>query len=273
MPAPGLVRPTTSPAIAAPPIRVALTPSLSSAFALCERLGADGLRDDSRRGGKEEGEGHSAERREHDQLPDLGLPGEQQHGGHGLNRAVDEVRRDHDPMAWEAVGPDPADQHEDHERDRLRGQDVPEVGLRAGQVEDGERERDVVNALPATEIVLPKKRSRNSRSRSGASDAFRSFPLGTRPAVRASRPRRRSRRGGSGGRGRRGRGRGRIRGICVAPAPTSACTHSTQRTGLAICSTSAACRDSASSTSAPREFEATGTRGSDQATSRTASAI
>jgi hypothetical protein len=45
-------------------------------------------------------------------------------------------------MAWEPVGPDSADEHEDHERDCLRRQDVAEVGLRAGQVEDGERETD-----------------------------------------------------------------------------------------------------------------------------------
>jgi len=45
-------------------------------------------------------------------------------------------------VAREAVGPDPADQHEDHERDGLRGEDIPEVRLRSGQVEDGERERD-----------------------------------------------------------------------------------------------------------------------------------
>ena len=46
-------------------------------------------------------------------------------------------------MAREPVGPDPADEQEDHLRDRARREDEAEVGLRAGQVEDGERERDV----------------------------------------------------------------------------------------------------------------------------------
>ena len=39
IPVPGLVSPTTSPAIAAPPIRVAFTPSRRRAFALCKASG------------------------------------------------------------------------------------------------------------------------------------------------------------------------------------------------------------------------------------------
>jgi hypothetical protein len=44
--------------------------------------------------------------------------------------------------AREPVGPDAADEEEQHLRQRARREDEAEVRLRAGQVEDGERERD-----------------------------------------------------------------------------------------------------------------------------------
>ena len=44
-------------------------------------------------------------------------------------------------MPREPVGPDSSDEQEDHLRQGARRQDEAEVGLRAGQVEDCERER------------------------------------------------------------------------------------------------------------------------------------
>jgi hypothetical protein len=46
-------------------------------------------------------------------------------------------------MARQAVGPDAADEEEHHQRHGARGEDEAEVGLRAGQLEDSERERYV----------------------------------------------------------------------------------------------------------------------------------
>ena len=77
------------------------------------------------------------------QLPDLRLPGQEEDGDRALAEAADDVRDDHDAVTWEPVGPDPADEQEQDLRDRARREDEAEVGLRAGQVENGERERDV----------------------------------------------------------------------------------------------------------------------------------
>ena len=46
-------------------------------------------------------------------------------------------------VARETVGPDPAHEQEDDERRRVRRQYVAEVRLRAGELEDGERQCDV----------------------------------------------------------------------------------------------------------------------------------
>ena len=45
-------------------------------------------------------------------------------------------------VARQPVGPDPADEDEEDLRDEPGGDDEAEVGRRAGQVEDGEGERD-----------------------------------------------------------------------------------------------------------------------------------
>jgi hypothetical protein len=66
-------------------------------------------------------------------------------------------------VAREAVGPDAADEQEEHLRQRARRQHVAEVGFRAGHVENGERSATFANALPTNEVDRPTKRSRNSR--------------------------------------------------------------------------------------------------------------
>src|SRR5438034_2505033 len=103
----------------------------------------DGLRDDSSRSREEERGAEAVDRTERRQLPDLGLAGQQQDRDHTLRETADDVRCHHHAMTRQAVGPDPADEQEEHLRDRSRGENETEVGFRAGQVENGERERDV----------------------------------------------------------------------------------------------------------------------------------
>ena len=56
---------------------------------------------------------------------------------------LNDVREHHDAVARQAVGPDAADEQKQHLWDRPGRQNEAEVGLRAGQVENGEGERDV----------------------------------------------------------------------------------------------------------------------------------
>src|SRR5438105_4987249 len=72
---------------------------------------------------------------------------EEERGEGALRPEADEVRNHHQPLARESVGECAADEEEDAERDRARGEHEPEVGRRTGEVEDGERDgdrRDVV---------------------------------------------------------------------------------------------------------------------------------
>ncbi len=86
MPAPGLVSPTISPASAAPPIRVAFTPSRSRAFALCKDSGGTVCGTIPVEAGKKKAKliPPSAESTISCQIS--ALPGEQQHGGRRLDR-------------------------------------------------------------------------------------------------------------------------------------------------------------------------------------------
>ena len=108
-----------------------------------EKLLRDRLRDDSGSSRKEERGAEAVDRTERGQLPDLGLAGQQQDRDHALGEPADDVREHHHAMARQAVGPDAADEQEQHLRDRPRSENEAEVGLRAGQVENGERECDV----------------------------------------------------------------------------------------------------------------------------------
>jgi hypothetical protein len=81
-------------------------------------------------------------------VPDLRIAAEQEHRDCALTEAARNVRPDHHPVAGQPVGPDAADEEEQHLRQRPRREDVPKVGLRSGQVEDGERERDVRERAP-----------------------------------------------------------------------------------------------------------------------------
>ncbi len=103
----------------------------------------DGLGDDAGGGGEEERRAHAVDRREDHQLPDLRVAQEQEQRDQALADAADHVRRHHHEVPRQPVGPDSADQEEDHLRHRPRGQDEAQVRLRAGELQDGEREGDV----------------------------------------------------------------------------------------------------------------------------------
>ena len=79
---------------------------------------------------------------EHDQLPELGVVGQEQHCDPALGQSAQQVRAHHHEVAWEPVGEDAAEEHEQKLRHPDRRQDEAEVGLRPGQVEHGERKRD-----------------------------------------------------------------------------------------------------------------------------------
>jgi hypothetical protein len=108
-----------------------------------EQLLRDGLRDDSGGRREEERGAEAIDRTERSELPDLGLAGQQQDRDHTLGKPADNVREHHHAMARQAVGPDPAHEQEEHLWDRPGRENEAEIGFRAGQVEDGERKRDV----------------------------------------------------------------------------------------------------------------------------------
>jgi hypothetical protein len=64
-----------------------------------------------------------------------------------VQAGADDVRRDHQPRPRQAVGPDPADQEERHQRDQLRPEHDADVGGVAGQVRDEQRQRDDHDAV------------------------------------------------------------------------------------------------------------------------------
>ena len=79
-----------------------------------------------------------------DEHPELGAAGEEERGEHALGRHAREVRADHDRVPRQAGRHStPPTEDEDDLRDRPGGQHEPEVALRAGHVQHGERERDV----------------------------------------------------------------------------------------------------------------------------------
>src|SRR5437588_2054797 len=103
----------------------------------------DRLRDDPGRGGEEERRARAVQRREGREVPDPGVPGEEERGDRALRQPAGDVRAHHHVVAGQPVAPDSSGQEEDDKRHRAGGEDVAEIGLRAGQVEDGESERDV----------------------------------------------------------------------------------------------------------------------------------
>jgi hypothetical protein len=102
----------------------------------------DRLRDEPLRGGEEERERAAAQDLQGDQVPQPRVTGQEQDGDRSLRGGTDGIRTDHDQVAGEPVGKHAAEQDEHELRNPVRREHEAEVALRAGQVEDAERERD-----------------------------------------------------------------------------------------------------------------------------------
>jgi hypothetical protein len=102
----------------------------------------DGLRRHARRGREVEGDRGPVDSRQRSEVPHLRLAGDQQCRRPGLCERADDVRAHHHLVPRQPVRPDPADEQKEDERHLLRGENQAEVGLRPGQVEDGERQRN-----------------------------------------------------------------------------------------------------------------------------------
>ena len=77
-----------------------------------------------------------------DELPDLRVAADEQQPEQALAEEADDVRRDHDVLPREPVGPHAAREEEEHLPEDPREEDEPEIGGRTGQVEHRERDRD-----------------------------------------------------------------------------------------------------------------------------------
>ncbi len=109
---------------------------------LLEIARSDGLRQQRLRGGHEERLCDPINRLQDDELPYVRLARQEQQRRPALRGGANQVGGDHDGPPGEPVRPHPSEQHEGHERDRLRRQHQPEVLHRAGEVQHRERQRN-----------------------------------------------------------------------------------------------------------------------------------
>lgn len=105
-------------------------------------LRADGHRREPGRGRVEERGRSTGERLQNDQFPDTCRVREQEGSGRGLDSHACDVGGEHHAAPRQAVGEDPADEQEDHERCGLRGDHEAEVACGSGQVEHSPCERE-----------------------------------------------------------------------------------------------------------------------------------
>jgi hypothetical protein len=163
IPTPGLVAATIRPPIAAPPMKLALLPRLRSEFA-----------DWSMRCGTVWGTIPTAAGKKNAELSPFAAA-----SAISCQIWAWPLSRSNAIAAWlmplatlemtitrlrgRRSGPDPADEQEEHLRDRSRGENEAEVGLRAGQVKDGERERDVRERVADERDRAAEEERRNSR--------------------------------------------------------------------------------------------------------------
>ena len=110
---------------------------------LLELLARDQRRHDARHRREGDGRRHALDRREHDQHPDLGRPGDHQQRDRALQGARDDVGDLEHDGPREPVGDHAAAQQEDHHRDGVRRQHLAQRGGGVGDLEDGEGQRDV----------------------------------------------------------------------------------------------------------------------------------
>ena len=87
--------------------------------------------------------------------PDLGDARDQQRRERSLARDPGQVRADHHGAPRAPVGDDAADQQAGDQRERLAGEDEPDLRGRAAELEHRERERDVDHAVAEERGGLP----------------------------------------------------------------------------------------------------------------------
>ncbi len=123
------------------------------------------------------------------------LAGDDQRRQRGVEDEADQVGRDHQPVPGQPVRPDPADQHEADERNRMGGEDEAEVGRLAGQVdhEQGQRDGDDPVAEHArqpgqpeqSEVAMPEHVEETAHALIVSTDGGRAWSRGRPPSRRA----------------------------------------------------------------------------------------
>ena len=141
---------------------------------LLEQSGADDQRQQAGRGRVEEPRRGAGDRLEHDQLPELRRARDQERCRQPERPDPCEVRAHHQPAARQPVGDDPADEDGEHERGARRGEDEPDVGHRAGQVEHGERHRQDEHCVAEDRDGLARVQERGTRAPRRTSGIMRS---------------------------------------------------------------------------------------------------
>jgi hypothetical protein len=109
---------------------------------LLQALVRDELRKDAGGRGSEERRGASVHGLEHDQVPEVCVPRQEQCGQRPVRRQAHGVGADHQAAARKPVGDDATGQEERNERRGSGSQHVADVGRRPCEIEDGERDRD-----------------------------------------------------------------------------------------------------------------------------------
>jgi hypothetical protein len=109
---------------------------------LLEAVTAHGLGHESRRRRSEERLRGAGDERRRDEHPHLHHVRQQRNRRRSLDRRTDEIAREHDEAARQAVRPDAADENEAGAADGEGGEHQPEGAGTAADLEDRERQRD-----------------------------------------------------------------------------------------------------------------------------------
>ena len=135
---------------------------------LLEPLRADRRRDEPGRRGLEERLRRSVDRHEHGEVPELGAsPLRSRTASVACTSPRTDVGDEHDHLPRQAVRPDAAGEHEDDERQRLRGEHDAERGRAPSSVwMTAKASATGTSPSPSVEVACPSQSSRNRRSRS-----------------------------------------------------------------------------------------------------------
>ena len=126
------------------------------AVRLLEQPLRDGLRNEPCRRRRVERDRGAADRLERDQLPDLGVPADEQRAHRDPDAEARRVGADHHEAARQPVGDDAADEQRRDLRQRPGGEGEPDLGRRAAEPEHREGDRD-------RREVRPEERDRPGR--------------------------------------------------------------------------------------------------------------